>query len=595
MGLMYAATPAVTSNRIIPRDNSSLQEHPSSLPILQFRKLRTCGDNLIYKHIKEIEADDESRHLDLLWKISFPLRVRQVWSGFMQVTARGQHNGKASFHFLPMIDLDPTNMNCIYSTRMFVNQQCLKYTVQPIVTFDQPLWMKAKLIISQEVDLSNIILILGAFHTTMSFLGSIGHFMRSSGLSTLLELVYAGNTVTHMLSGKAYARAVRGHFLVDGALNAILVKKMTAQEEHQHVVDNALQKFDEVFGNDSHVSVTLDHDADIQALADLFQKAKLEVSVTPTGKLWLQYMTTLDILRSALKAQRTSNFMLYLKSLKEMLPYFAASWHNSYTKSVHLFLQSMLNLEESHPHVFQEFMNGNMFVRRSDQFWGALATDLIIEQVLMRSLKSKGGITHGRGMDEAQRTRWLLTMPDYAQIETEMEKLSSYNNATSQIRVSTMKRDMADTAIILEYLESNNPFEKSDYLYDISSGITSSVSNVNMAEHIGKSIITSMEGEQVTKYVFRKKNQVKVMGAKVISDGEVVAVDPQLLFQRLLIVANNSDIDLNEVFKYELSVYPPSLFTKEGMLNSATKPKLADAIAKRCEGNPETPVPEAMF
>lgn len=210
------------------------------------------------------------------------------------------------------------------------------------------------------------------------------------------------------------------------------------------------------------------------------------------------------------------------------------------------------------------------------------ATDLIIEQVLMRSLKSKSGITHGRGMDETQRTRWLLTMPDYAQITCEMEKLSSYKKTAIQLSASTLQRDMADTAIILEYLESHDPFEneKSDYLYDISTGIASSVSNVHMAEDLGKSIITSMEGEQVTKYVFKKKNQVKVMGVKVVSDGEEIVVDPKLLFQRLLIIANNSDISLNEVFTYELSVYPPSLFTKQGLLNSATKPKLADAISK---------------
>lgn len=79
----------------------------------------------------------------------------------------------------------------------------MKYNIQPIVTFDQPLWMKAKLIKSQEGALSNVILVLGGFYTVMSFLGSIGHIMKSSGLSTLLELVFAGNTVTHMLSGKA--------------------------------------------------------------------------------------------------------------------------------------------------------------------------------------------------------------------------------------------------------------------------------------------------------------------------------------------------------------------------------------------------------
>lgn len=48
----------------------------------------------------------------------------------------------------------------------------------------------------------------------MSFLGCIWHVMAGSGLKEVLELLYVTNAVGHMLSGKALARAVRGHFLV---------------------------------------------------------------------------------------------------------------------------------------------------------------------------------------------------------------------------------------------------------------------------------------------------------------------------------------------------------------------------------------------
>ena len=47
--------------------------------------------------------------------------------------------------------------------------------------------------------------------------------MAGSGIEEVLELVYAKNAVPHILSGKAVARAIRGHFLVDAALNAMLV------------------------------------------------------------------------------------------------------------------------------------------------------------------------------------------------------------------------------------------------------------------------------------------------------------------------------------------------------------------------------------
>ena len=58
----------------------------------------------------------------------------------------------------------------------------------------------------------------------MSFLGCIGHIMAGSGLQEVLELVFAKNAVGHMLTGKAVARAARGHFLVDAALNTSSIR-----------------------------------------------------------------------------------------------------------------------------------------------------------------------------------------------------------------------------------------------------------------------------------------------------------------------------------------------------------------------------------
>ena len=47
--------------------------------------------------------------------------------------------------------------------------------------------------------------------------------MAGSVIEEVLELVYAKNVVSHILSGKPLARAIRGHVLVDAAQNAMLV------------------------------------------------------------------------------------------------------------------------------------------------------------------------------------------------------------------------------------------------------------------------------------------------------------------------------------------------------------------------------------
>ena len=59
--------------------------------------------------------------------------------------------------------------------------------------------------------------------------------------------------------------------------------------------------------------------------------------------------------------------------------------------------------------------------------------------------------------------------------------------------------------------------------------------------------------------------------------GEAVQVDPQLLFQRLSIVACNVD-DVAETFRYELCRYPPAHFESPQLLSQANKAFLADAM-----------------
>ena len=81
-------------------------------------------------------------------------------------------------------------------------------------------------------------------------------------------------------------------------------------------------------------------------------------------------MEMLDILRTFLKAERTGNWNLHLKSLSEMLPYLAASGHNHYTKSVRLYLQEMSELEVDHPDVYQKFASGYHVVPVEPLFLG---------------------------------------------------------------------------------------------------------------------------------------------------------------------------------------------------------------------------------
>ena len=108
---------------------------------------------------------------------------------------------------------------------------CVKYLsaykhVQPaVITLDQTLFWKVPINVHESMDIyiKEITFLRGTFHATMNLLGCIGVIMENSGLTDVLEQIYGENTVQHMLTRKAYSRALIGHLIVDTALNTLIV------------------------------------------------------------------------------------------------------------------------------------------------------------------------------------------------------------------------------------------------------------------------------------------------------------------------------------------------------------------------------------
>ena len=147
----------------------------------------------------------------------------------MQTVNNGNHHGRASTFFMPMIDLKSTDPVCILSTMHFVAEQSSKYNMAPVLTFDKPLYWKSMSIKEQQDEsstLKKIVLRIGGFHQMMSCLGSIEDVMKGSGLQALLELIYAEGSVNIMLNGKDIFRATRTHTLNYAVLFGYLTAKL---------------------------------------------------------------------------------------------------------------------------------------------------------------------------------------------------------------------------------------------------------------------------------------------------------------------------------------------------------------------------------
>ena len=349
----------------------------------------------------------------------------------------------------------------------FVLSHSRRHDATPILTFDQHLYWKALTIIQSQPDgsdLKGMVLRLGGFHMQMSFLGSIGQLMAGSGLQERIEVVFTGNVVRHMLTGKAISRAVRGHMLVDAALNTILVAKayhipLPTKETDEPKRDTAStdpENYD--VERDQQKQGTVDVTSDITEAKYLYDRAMLstlsvedvcsagvlvrikwklddlkQTMTTRTAMLWLQYLDMVSILQRFIKAERMANWKLHLQTVQDMLPYFAASiWSFTLCKvciripANHA--TSARNSSRCAPEIHGRIPCGET----QRQVLGRIVPrPNHIEQVLMRSIKTHGGLTRGNGMTENQRLVWVLSMSVCASINETMQKFSGVSYETS--------------------------------------------------------------------------------------------------------------------------------------------------------------------
>ena len=195
------------------------------------KPVKSVQSEIRYRSVELFQRDMFNDNLDIMLTVAFHLpQPTPMWSGYMQMLHHNlPHPGKSSDIFLPMIELTPSDPTCVRSTLEYIVNLASRYNTTPVITFDLQLWWTAYMVIKakpRESPLRQIILILGGFHTEMSFLGFIGSLMAGTGLKEVMFQVYAEGSVDHMLSGKAVARAVSAHLLVDSSLNTIATAQM---------------------------------------------------------------------------------------------------------------------------------------------------------------------------------------------------------------------------------------------------------------------------------------------------------------------------------------------------------------------------------
>ena len=179
-------------------------------------------------------------------------------------------------------------------------------------------------------------------------------------------------------------------------------------------------------------------------------------------------------------------------------------------------IELMRELPTDHPWLYRCFTEqGFHAVRRSNRFWAGLWTDLIIEQVMMRSIKSRGGLTRGRGVTEAIRLQWIYSMHKCA-AACAMTTVTDLQHMTSEQHVelgtSRSTRDYEDLIKIQNWFDQHEPFNLNELnLHSLSSGLSTAFwddINCDETETVGMKIHKQLDKVSVIDASIKKKEQV---------------------------------------------------------------------------------------
>lgn len=301
MGGIKIITPSseVVSKKIISR----LQKIPSSdemgktgfLELKKFERKNSDGlKSIKIQKVFDLDANNVGITLDmgdLAWLYSKHSDNKSIgWNGFRQLCHLNSKFDISKIIPMPFVNNPPSDWDTIYTTLMTAAETGRTLNQSTVfVTFDLPLYIKAREIlecIKQQNDsnLSSVVAVLGGFHMAMSYMGGVGFIMEGSGFTEAVCEIYAENSAVHILSGHAYARAIRAHSLIHLALSELIFCSMELSETQKSQFDAVLLQL----GTENFISELNKEPFNSIKKEFISQISKLK-NKGPTAQLWVQY------------------------------------------------------------------------------------------------------------------------------------------------------------------------------------------------------------------------------------------------------------------------------------------------------------------
>ena len=213
-------------------------------------------------------------------------------------------------------------------------------------------------------------------------------------------------------------------------------------------------------------------------------------------------------------------------------------------------------------------------MRHQKGFFNGIWSDMHIETTFMRHGKGPRGLV-GITLKPKAVKQWSLSLHACSQILQDLEEMRNRNNCKDRLKhkeelPGRIRSDSHDRSKIREKLATMiHPLEvlEGKQIINIYSGsVSPSNVNVERAVEIGKIQHERFDLSLPRGFYDTIKKEVITMtiAKKSIKVGEVEVFDTDLIFARVMCLLNAGQLKLEDVFSYELSPIPVSLFKENG-------------------------------
>lgn len=255
-----------------------------------------------------------------------------------------------------------------------------------------------------------------------------------------------------------------------------------------------------------------------------------------------------------------------------MIPYFFAANHTNYARYGLYYLMCMEKLPLD---ILEHFMKGGHVMRHQDGIWNGIWVDMLIETTFMRYGKGPGGLI-GVTLNPETVKKWSLSLhtcnnilKDLDTMRNQEDVLKTHHKEELKSRIAADEvdriklRNMLKTC--LHPLDSTN-ISSIDLINIYSGQISSDKVNVPCSMQIGRNQMISFEESWPRGFHETISKKVVTMNEskKHIKVGEVEVYNTEVIFARVVCLLSAGQINLDEIFCYELSPIPTSLFEVNG-------------------------------